>query len=255
MKSPKQYKVLMFCLLLLLIAPAHAATQEKPGAKQGPDPRQVFTELVKPYRDLNDYTVRIHAKVNMPTIRIPDFSAILYFKKPDKLHIETRSFAPIPRNSGVFNPFQFDPAKNLMAYERTENLNGSTTDVFRVEPLETKALIRYYHVWVGGNPRRILQVESLSIKGTKGQVKLTYRTVEQGLEKWPLPEKVHVHLTFPEGTHNADTAFFSTRDNPVSSGMRRLDDVSGEGDIDISYSEWRINTGLDDSLFQKDKKY
>ena len=246
-------RFLTFFLFLLLIAPTPASTQEKPGVKQGPDPRQVFTELVKPYRDLNDYTVRIHAKVNMPTIRIPDFSAILYFKKPDKFHIETRSFAPIPRDSGVFNPFQFDPEKNLITYLRTEKLNGTPLDVFKVEPLETKALVRYYHVWVGGNPERILQVESLSVKGTKGQVKLTYRTVEQGPEKWLLPEKVDVHLTFPEGMNNADASSFTTKDNPFSSGMRRLDEVSGEGEISLSYREWQINTGLDDRLFQKDK--
>ena len=241
----------MFFLLLLLIAPAQASAQERPGVKQGPDPRQVFTELIKPYRDLNDYTVRIHAKVNMPSIRIPDFSAVLYFKKPDKFHVETKSFAPIPRDSGVFNPFQFDPEKNLIAYERTEPLNGTLSDVFRVEPLDAKALVRYYHVWVGGNPRRILQVESLSVKGTKGQVDLTYGTVEKGVEKWLLPEKVHIHLIFPEGMHDADTGSFTTKDNPVSSGMRRLDDMSGEGNIDLSYSEWQINTGLDDRLFQK----
>ena len=241
----------MLFLLLLLIVPAQASAQERPGVKQGPDPRQVFTELIKPYRDLNDYTVRIHAKVNMPSIRIPDFSAVLYFKKPDKFHVETKSFAPIPRDSGVFNPFQFDPEKNLIAYERTEPLNGMHSDVFRVEPLDAKALVRYYHVWVGGNPRRIQQVESLSVKGTKGQVNLTYGTVEKGVEKWLLPEKVHIHLIFPEGMHNADTGSFTTKDNPVSSGMRRLDDMSGEGNIDLSYGEWQINTGLDDRLFQK----
>lgn len=249
-----QSRFLTFILFLLLIAPAPASTQERSGVKQGPAPGEVFTELVKPYRGLNDYTVRIHAKVNMPAIRIPDFSAILYFKKPDKFHIETKSFAPIPRDSGVFNPFQFDPEKNLITYLRTETLNGAPSDVFRVEPLETKALIRYYHVWVGGTPGRILQVESLSVKGTRGQVKPTYRTVERGLEKWLLPEKVHVHLTFPEGMHNADASSFTTKDNPFSSGMRRLDDVSGEGDISLSYGEWQINTGLDDRLFQKDKK-
>ncbi len=254
MKAPIPNRFLTFFLFLLLIAPAPTSAQERPGIKQGPDPRKVFTELLKPYRDFNDYTVKIHAYVNMPTIRIPDFSAILYFKKPDKFHIETRSFAPIPRDSGVFNPFQFDPQKNLITYLRTEHLNGAPMDVFKVEPLETKALIRYYHVWVGGTPGRILQVESLSVKGTKGQVKPTYRTVEQGLEKWLLPEKVHVHLTFPEGMNNTNTSSFTTKDNPFSSGMRRLDDVSGEGDISLSYSEWRINTGLDDLLFQKDKK-
>ena len=251
MKFTIKDKASMFFLLLLLIVPAQASAQERPGVKQGPDPRQVFTELIKPYRDLNDYTVRIHAKVNMPSIRIPDFSAVLYFKKPDKFHVETKSFAPIPRDSGVFNPFQFDPERNLIAYERTEPLNGMHSDVFRVEPLDAKALVRYYYVWVGRNPRRIQQVESLSVKGTKGQVNLTYGTVEKGVEKWLLPEKVHIHLIFPEGMHEADTGSFTTKDNPVSSGMRRLDDMSGEGNIDLSYGEWQINTGLDDRLFQK----
>jgi hypothetical protein len=271
MKSHAKSIVLLFFLFLPLIVPSRAAAQaavqasaqtavqtaaqalaqEKPGGRQAPDALQVFTELLKPYGNLNDYTVKIHAKVAMPTIRIPDFSAVLYFKKPDRFHVETRSFAPIPRNSGVFNPFQFDPAKNRIAYERTERLNGTVMDVFRVEPLESKSLIRFYHVWVGGSPGRIMQVESHSVKGTKGRVKLTYRVVEQGLEKWPMPEKIQIHLTFPEGANNADAAFFSVRDNPVSSGMRRLDDVSGEGDLDIAYSEWRINTGLDDRLFKK----
>jgi hypothetical protein len=251
MKFTIKDKASIFFLLFLLITPAQASAQERPSMKQGPDPRQVFTELIKPYRDLNDYTVRIHAKVNMPSIRIPDFSAVLYFKKPDKFHVETKSFAPIPRDSGVFNPFQFDPEKNLIAYERTESLNGLLSDVFRVEPLDAKALVRYYHVWVGGNPRRIQQVESLSVKGTKGQVTLTYGTVEKGVEKWLLPEKVYIHLIFPEGMHDAETGSFTTKDNPVSSGMRRLDDMSGEGNIDLSYSEWQINTGLDDRLFQK----
>jgi len=267
MKSHAKSIVLLFFLFFSLIVPswasaqaavqtpvqtaAQASAQEKPGGRQAPDALQVFTELLKPYGNLNDYTVKIHAKVAMPTIRIPDFSAVLYFKKPDRFHVETRSFAPIPRNSGVFNPFQFDPAKNRIAYERTERLNGTVMDVFRVEPLESKSLIRFYHVRVGGNPQRIMQVESLSVKGTKGQVKLTYRNVEQGLEKWPMPEKIQIHLTFPEGANNADAAFFSARDNPVSSGMRRLEDVSGEGDIVISYSEWRINSGLDDRLFKK----
>jgi outer membrane lipoprotein-sorting protein len=239
-------------LLLVLLLPAEASSQEQSETK--PNPRQVFTELLKPYRALNDYTVKIHAKVDMPLIRIPDFSATLYFKKPDRFHIETRSFAPIPRDSGLFNPYQFDPDKNSIAYQRTERLNGTTADVYKVEPLAPKALARHYILWIGGQPGRILQVESLSVKGTKGLVKLSYLSVEQGPEKWLLPEKVHVHLTFPEGMQQGDPVSFMTKDNPLSSGMRRLDDVSGEGDIAISYSEWQINTGLDDRLFQKEKK-
>lgn len=248
------YKSLPLILILLLFAPMPASAQERPGTAPRPDPRKVFTELIKPYRSLSDYTVKIHAKVNMPAIRVPDFTAVLYFKKPDRIHIETKSFAPLPRNNGIFNPFQFDPEKNRITYERTDHLNDTQVDVFKVEPLETKTLVRYYHVWVGGNPGRIQQVESLSVKGTKGLVKLTYRSVEQGPEKWLLPENVHIHLTFPEGMQNLDTSSPITRDNPVSSGMRSLDEVSGEGDIHLSYSEWQVNIGIDDRLFKGDKK-
>ncbi len=233
-------------LVILLFSPATA-----PGATPGPDPRQVFAELVKPYRNLNDYTVKIHAKVSLPTIRVPDFTATLYFKKPDRFHIETRSFAPIPRNSGVFNPPQFDPEKNRITYQRTENLDGARTDLYRVEPLDAKSQIRYFNVWVGGIPGRILQMENLSFRGTKALVKLSYGIVTQGDEKWLLPEKVHVHLTFPEGVQNLDASSLIAKDNPVSGGMGRLDEISGEGDIRIAYSDWLVNTGLDDRLFKK----
>jgi len=33
--------------------------------------------------------------------------------------------------------------------------------------------------------------------------------------------------------------------------MGRLDEISGEGDIHIAYSDWLVNTGLDDRLFKK----
>ena len=93
-------------------------------------------------------------KVDIPDIRVRDFTATLYFKKPDKFHVETRRFAPLPRNSGVFNPFQFDPEKNRIEFQRTENLEGAPADLYRVEPRDPKSPIRYYQVWVGGNPSR-----------------------------------------------------------------------------------------------------
>src|SRR5512138_2422596 len=93
----------------LLLAAAPLTLPERSAAAARPDPSQVFADLLRPYRGLADYTVKIKAKVEMPTMRIPDYSATLSFKKPDKFHVETRRFAPIPRNSGLFNPFQFEP--------------------------------------------------------------------------------------------------------------------------------------------------
>ncbi|MDP3283039.1 MAG: hypothetical protein Q8M56_01245, partial [Desulfobacterales bacterium] len=77
-----------------------------------------------------------------------------------------------------------------------------------------------------------------------------YKNVEQGAESWLMPEKAHIHLTFPEGIQNPDTSSFLIKDNPVAAGRGKPEEMQGEGDIYISYSDWRINTGLDDSLFQ-----
>ncbi len=253
MNAHMMQRLLPFALLLLLFPITTASGQERPEAKSRPDPRQVFAELLKPYRNLNDYTVKIRAKADMPTMRIPDFTATLYFKKPDRFHIETRSFAPLPRSSGLFNPFQFDPGKNLIDYQRTESLGGVQADLYRVEPRDRKSPVRHFTVWIGGSPARILQVESLSIRGTRGLVKLSYRSVEKGAEKWLLPDAVHVHLSFPEGETGPDAWSQTMRDNPISGGMRRLDEVSGEGDLDLAYSDWQVNTGLDDRLFDKGK--
>jgi len=186
----------------------------------------------------------------IPGFRIPDFAAVLYFKKPNKFHVETKSFAPIPRNSGLFDPFQFDPEKNRITFKQSVNLDDIQAELYRVEPGESETRVRFYNVWIGGNPGRILQVENHSFKGTKALVKLKYTNVEQGSENWLMPETAAVHLTFPEGMQGNDSSFL-IKDNPVSAGRIKPDEIQGEGDIYISYSDWKVNTGLDDSLFQK----
>jgi hypothetical protein len=251
MKGIIEAKSSFIILAIIAFFSIPVLAQERSEAKQEPGPLQVFDAIIRPYQNLNDYTVKIQVKVMIPGFRMPGFAADLYFKKPDKLHIETKSFAPIPRNSGFFDPFQFDPGKNRITFIQTVNLDGTQAELYRVEPGESETRVRFYNVWVGGNPRRILQVENHSFKGTKALVKLTYKNVEQGSENWLMPEKVLIHLTFPEGMQNHDTSSFLIKDNPVSAGRIKSEELQGEGDIYISYSDWHINTGLDDSLFQK----
>ena len=256
MKISLRIQSLVIYLALLILVPTLALAQARPDSRTNskPDPREVFHELMKPYDTLNDYTVTIHAKVTIPALRIPDFTATLYFKKPDKFHIETRNFAPIPRNSGIFNPFLFDPERNRITYEHSEDLGITRAEVFRVEPRRSDSRIRFYYVWIGGNPKRILQMENYSYKGTKALVRPSFKFVQQGIEQWLLPEKIHVHLTFPEGVRSPDSTSFSLKETPFSRGFSGGDEMPGEGDIFISYSEWRINTVLDERLFQKNQR-
>jgi hypothetical protein len=220
-------------------------------APAGPDPVRTFAEVLRPYEGVRDYTVRIQARVRIPDFRVPDFSATVYFKRPDRFHVETKSFAPLPRGGALFDPFRFRPERNRIAWLSSEKAGGVPAEVFRVEPLEEKGQIRSYRVWVGGDPKRILQVESATVQGGKALARIRYAPVRRGGEELLLPERMDVQLTFPErGVRSPDNDLYGS-ENPVSRGMARLEDLPAGGSVAITYSGWTWNTGLDDALFRK----
>ncbi|PKN34329.1 MAG: hypothetical protein CVU61_09120 [Deltaproteobacteria bacterium HGW-Deltaproteobacteria-19] len=248
----RPYDVCLLVVIILLAALLGAGTATPlPAGAAGPDPARTFAEVLRPYEGIQDYTVRIQAKVSIPDFRVPDFAGTVYFKQPDRFHLETKSFAPLPRGAALFDPARFRPEKNRIAWLAAEAVDGVPADVFRVEPLEEKGKVRSYRVWVGGNPKRILQVESISVQGGKARARIRYALVRQGSEGLWLPERVDVQLTFPErGVRTPDSPFHS-QDSPVSRGMARLENMPAEGSVSITYSGWTWNTGLDDALFKK----
>ncbi len=237
--------------ILLAALLGTGAAMPLPAGAAGPDPALTLTEVLRPYEGMRDYSVRIQAKVRIPDFRVPDFSGTVYFKRPDRFHLETKNFAPLPREAALFDPARFRPEKNRITWLGGEAVEGTPADIFRVEPLAEKGKVRSYRVWIGGSPKRILQVESLSVQGGKARARIRYVHVRQSGEGLWLPQRVDVHLTFPErGVRTPDNPLYS-QDSPVSRGMARLENMPAEGSVAITYSGWTWNTGLDDALFRK----
>lgn len=241
------------CIVLLVLAVALGTGWAAPprAAPAGPDPVKTFSEVLRPYQGIQDYTVRIRATVRIPDFRVPDFSATVYFKRPDRFHVETKNFAPLPRGAALFDPVRFRPERNRITRLAAESVGGVPAEVFRLEPLEEKGRIRSYRVWVGGDPKRILQVENLTVQGGKARARIRYTPVRQGGEELLLPERVDVDLTFPERGVRPPDNFLYGSENPVSRGMARLEDLPAGGSVAITYTGWTWNTGLDDAVFRK----
>ena len=247
----RRHRAISLVASIVLAAASPAAWAGTAAAAAGPDPVKIFTEVLEPYGAIRDYTVRVEAKVRIPDFRVPDFAATVYFKRPDRFHLETKNFAPLPRGTALFDPFRFRPEKNRLSWLAMDPLEGVPADLFRVEPLDEKGKIRSYQVWIGGNPKRILQVESMSVQGVKARARIRYALIRQGSEGLWLPERVDVKMTFPErGVRPQENLLYGS-DSPVSRGMARLEDLPSEGAVEISYSGWAWNRGLDDSLFGK----
>ncbi len=238
---PKPFLTIL-ALGAFLLAPGIAVPAEKT-----PDPRERFRALLEPYRDLSDYTVQVAVQVRIPGFRVPDVSATVFFRKPDRFRIDTRSFAPIPREGGLFHPLQFDPEKNAVTFQGQETLEGVPAEVFRVEPLAEPARIRHALVWIGGTPRRILQVESHTVRGARARSRPSYTAVAEKGRQWLLPEQVRVHLSFPPGGPSGGD-LLGSQDHPFQ-GAWRLEELPGEGEVIITYTGWKVNRGLKDDVF------
>jgi len=249
MKPTARLFIIFAFIAIMSVPPFPSSGMAQKTATQRPGcGRDVFEKIIKPYRQINDYTAEIEAKVRMPGFRVPDFTATVYYKQPDKFHIETKGLAPIPKSSGLFNPLQFDPDRNTITFKQRTDLDGIPADIFHIEPRSNDTPIRHYTVWIGGNPSCIRQVESQSYRGTRILVKIDCRPVSTGKGEMILPEKAHIHITFPKAQQTQDNTP-PARDTPFSKGMARADALSGEGDVYIHYRAWRINTGLEDRLF------
>ena len=68
----------------------------RPGEPSGADIlRHVETQVA----GVKDYTVTLDVVADIERLKVPPMHATLYFKQPDKVHIESKNFAMLPRES------------------------------------------------------------------------------------------------------------------------------------------------------------
>ena len=78
----------------------------------------------------------------MEFLKVPDSEAKLYFKQPDKIHIESEGFAMLPKEGINFSPISLFESEHTSFYEKEEMIEDVNAAVIKVIPLNDKSLIR-----------------------------------------------------------------------------------------------------------------
>ncbi len=68
------------------------------------DPEIILRKLLEKFDNVEDYQVDIKIKVDVEFIKAPESKAKIYFKQPDKIHIESETFALLPKDGLDFSP-------------------------------------------------------------------------------------------------------------------------------------------------------
>ena len=231
------YKIFISVLILTAVI----CSQEK-------NPEAMLDKVKLEFEKVEDYQVDVKIKVDVDFLKMPDREATIYYKRPDKFHIDSENFAMVPKSGLNFSPLGFLNYKYTAFYEREDTVNGILTSVIKVIPLEGDADVILSSFWVDTKRNLILKVEASRKPQGTYIIDLKYLKTSEGF--W-LPSALVFSFT-------VDRSLISKRFNEPGDSESKEKAKDSEktetGNVYLNYSNYRINIGLTDEFFESKNK-
>ncbi|MBT8387984.1 MAG: outer membrane lipoprotein-sorting protein [Ignavibacteria bacterium] len=229
---------IMFLILLLSLT----------GFSQSKDPDEILNNIIKAFEEIEDYIVDVNIIVDVAFLKVPEANAKIYFKQPDKIHMESEGFALLPKQGMNFSPLGFLKTDYTALYDKEVELNGTNVSVLKVIPLDERSDVILSTFWIDQSNNRIIKVESSRRPGGTFSIDLIYPKDEPD---FLLPATMVFtfaieDIRFPTG--------ITGDSNSESNNENEKEDKDKSGKVYINYSNYKINQGLSDDLFKDEKE-
>ncbi|MDY0083799.1 MAG: hypothetical protein RBR74_11510, partial [Ignavibacteriaceae bacterium] len=156
-------------------------------------PEEILKHVVDNFNKVKDYTADINIKVDVEFIKVPEAKAKIFFKQPDKVHLQSDGFAMLPKNGLEFSPSSLLNTEHTAIYENDVLLNGVKTSIVKIIPLGNQGDVILSTLWIDQAKQLIRKVESTT--KTNGVFIIDFSYSDDF--KYPLPEE-------KEFTYNTD---------------------------------------------------
>jgi len=215
---------------------------------QAKNPETILEKVKHEFDKVEDYQVDVKIKVDVDFLKMPDREATIYYKRPDKFHIDSENFAMLPKSGLNFSPFGFLNYKYTAFYVKEDTVNGILTSVIKVIPLEGSAEVILSTFWIDTKRNIILKVESSRKPQGTFVIDLKYLKTSEGF--W-LPSSLVFSFTI-------DRSLIPKRFNDTGDSRSKEKTKDSEkpetGKVYLNYFNYKVNTGLTDEFFESKSK-
>lgn len=216
------------------------------------DATQLFYKVRDKIGRVRDYTADVRMKIDVSFMRIPQLNGKMYFKAPDKMRLERNGGISImPRNSMNMSLNNLMPAGGVTVIDAgTDKINNIPVRIIKVIPDNDQGDIVLTKIWI--DEARLLALRTETTTRDNGTVKM--ELVYNRYAAYALPDKI--------------TFFIDVKDYKIPKGVimdyEGVDEAEAikrakaakvkKGKIEITYLNYKINTGLSDAIFNQPRK-
>jgi len=214
---------------------------------QTKDPNKIIKNVRDKFETVRDYEVDVDIKIDISFIKVPDKKAKLFFKQPDKILLYiTKGFAMLPKQGWNFSPAYLFKEDFSAIYVKQETVDNVKLDVIKIMPTSDSSEVILSTLHIDPVRNVIRKIETTGKKSGTIQVELKYDSKSEVL---PSEARFSFNLgnaPAPENLPNDNQKIRSDRhklNGPIS------------GKATLTYSNYQINKGIEDSFFvEKEKK-
>jgi outer membrane lipoprotein-sorting protein len=226
-------KLMLFFIVSTLILRLEAQT-----------PEELIKKIKAKLEKVNDYTAKGKLKTNVVFIKAPVASVKVFYKKPDKMKIVNEDgISFIPKGAVNINLAKFLTAPGN--FEIVDAGKEATTGlrILKLLPIDENSEIVLSTLYIDERSELIKKAKNTSRDNGTYELEMTYGTYAA----YGLPDKV----VFSFNTKEYKLPKGVTFDYDDGSGKKAGDELKNKkGKVEIAYSDYVINKGVDDSVFK-----
>ena len=220
-------KIFLWLFVLFFLSPGWIRADEE-GARY-------LDAIEKKYSGLKDYVADVNVHFDMETFKTPDMQAKLYFKAPDKMKVESKGVFFFPREGGYFNPslFRRDDFEIRILEPAVE---GNRDIKLKIVPKKKERMGREFVLLIDRKENLVREIHTSQFDGRETRAAIEYGRVGP----FELPKHILLVLDIPSAEPVEARGF-----GPFVQKSERI-----KGTIEITYANYKVNTGLKDDIFK-----
>lgn len=211
---------------------------------QAINPDLIIKNTKSTFSVVKDYSVDATVKIEANFIKVPEMNVKIFFKQPDKVHIQSKEFAMLPKTGLNYSPSSLFYGKYSSFYVKDDTVDGEKTYVVKIIPLEDNGDVILTTLWIDKSKFVIRKIESSTKTNGTFTILLNYDFLAN---KYPLP--VSMKFSFDVSRMNMIPRGEEYRRDTVKQTSKNI-----MGNVIVTYSNYKVNKGIPDQIFNSNYK-